>query len=148
MAKWDDTTLSTATTIAQWETEINDYAESGSDWSDKITLAKKIIKRDIEEKLRSAGYTCDYENDEEIINIINNADVFDLASDCKTLELIYKDLSRGDTESDFGQKMMDYRDKYSVMFDKAMKNLNLDTDQDDETDAYASTVLSIGRQSR
>ena len=147
MAKWDDTTLTSETTLNKWESEIADIYNN---ISDKITLAKKILKRRIEQNLRAMGYNAyiDYDADEEIINLINNADVFDLCSDCKTLELIYKDLSDGDKDSDFGLKMLDYAELYEKYYQNAITNLDFDYDQDNTTDEYKQKIYNVGRVTR
>lgn len=148
MATWAATTFSTAASIAKLETEINTL--TSSDWSDKIDLAKTMMGNDIQNVLVNRGMSnwTDFESGEVLLDIITNKSIFDIVSDFKTLQLVYMDLSQGDEDSVYGSKKAMYEEEYQKAFNTAMKYVDLDLDQDGETDIYKAKLNKVGRQTR
>jgi len=123
------------------------YAESKL--SDKIALAKSILGTDmslllVNNKLLSY---IDIEN-ENILDCIYNPTTLGIASDFKALELIYSDLARGDGESQFWQKSLDYRKKYLDYYPKLAKSLVIDPTQDGGNLIYYAQLDYVSQAGR
>ena len=82
------------------------------------------------------------------LDIITNASEFGMSSDFKCLELFYEDMSSGNENSPFYNKMELYRNRYKIAFRDAMKLADLDIDLSGVTDAYQANTESIGRNKR
>jgi len=126
---------------------ISIYANSKLD--DKIALAKKMLGTDMSLLLQNnkiLGYI-DIEND-EVLDCIYNPSTLGVASDFKTLELIYSDLARGDGESQFWQKSLSYRKRYLEYYPKLAKNLVIDLTQDGSNLVYYSQLDYVSQAGR
>jgi len=111
-------------------------------WADKIELAKQYLAIDIELLVINNGLRgyIDYAAGDDPKDLITNLSIFDMASNMKTLELIFSDLARGDQDSLFWNKMIYYRERYSMEMDKAWQLKNLDVDLDGATDSYRDSA--------
>lgn len=141
---WGNTIFSTTTTIAKWEQEINDL--TSSDWNDKIDLAKTIMGSDVELRLLKTGFGkyIDFKAGEDVKDLITNPEIFNLASDFKTLQLIYEDLAKGDTDSYFWVKSRLYKTRYDEELNRVWALKNMDYDQDEEVDEYKNDTFAAG----
>ena len=122
---------------------------ANSKLSDKISIAKKMLGTDmslllVNNKLLSS---IDIEND-NILDCIYNPTTLGIASDFKTLELIYSDLARGDGESQFWQKSLDYRKKYLEYYPKLAKSLVIDPTQDGSNLIYYAQLNYVSQAGR
>jgi hypothetical protein len=92
-------------------------------WQDKIDLAKKILKQDIVTDIL-ARYPA-IESDAEAIALVTNPEIFAIASDMKTLNLIYADLANSGYNQLYQAKAESYAQRYSHEKDKAMSAMRL-----------------------
>lgn len=113
-----DYTLTCTTSITWTDLSV------GGTWNDKIDIAKETIRLLIQDTLinRYTGYGWDYD---EIIDAITNPEVLNLASDYKTLESIYMDLSgkAGNIEV-YQSKIDQYSNKFASAIQSAMNALD------------------------
>jgi len=86
---WASSSLSTTGSIARWESDINDLADSGSNWTGKIDAAKELLGDQLEWYLKNQGVKVDASQGEILIDVIANPTVFSVTSDYATLALIY-----------------------------------------------------------
>ena len=137
MADWSATALSTATTIAKIESEVNDL--TSSDWSNAIATAKTMIGSRLENLLSQRGIGVNEVDGEELLDCVVDADtIFGLCSDFLTLHLIYNDLADGNNESSYHEKSVFYRAMFEEQLDVDIKRIKLDPNLDDTTDIYRS----------
>jgi len=129
---WINAILSTTTSLAKYESEINDLT-SGT-WANAIALAKEILGDKLEIILTNRGYSVD-EDEAALLDIIENPTVFNMTSDYLTLALIYEDLSQG-MEGLYKYKSEKYYTKFEKKFDEDVRRLNLDTNVDGTVDSY------------
>ena len=92
-------------------------------WQDKIDLAKKILKQDIVTDILARYPTI--ESDAEAIALVTNPEIFAIASDMKTLNLIYSDLANSGYNQLYQAKAESYAQRYSHEKDKAMSAMRL-----------------------
>ena len=92
-------------------------------WQDKIDLAKKILKQDIVTDILARYPTI--ESDAEAIALVTNPEIFAIASDMKTLNLIYSDLANSGYNQLYQAKADYYAQRYSNEKDKAMSAMRL-----------------------
>ena len=92
-------------------------------WQDKIDLAKKILKQDIVTDILARYPTI--ESDAEAISLVTNPEIFAIASDMKTLNLIYADLANSGYNQLYQAKAESYAQRYSHEKDKAMSAMRL-----------------------
>lgn len=116
-----------------------------SRWADKITLAKDILGVDLELRLLQDGYTVDYDDGENILDLIANPTIFTNASDFMTLHLIYTDLAIGQNDEVFQKKAELYENRYKLELEKTTKLVDIDIDMDGTTDAY-NQKLDLGSE--
>lgn len=86
-------------------------------WETKIEVAKDIIYNNLLAVLNQRNW--DYDLDD-----IENPSVLGIASDYKTLELIYLDLLGKNGSDRFEKKMLDYRARYNAEIRSAMSMLD------------------------
>ena len=133
MATWITAVLSTSTSIAKIESEINSL--TSTNWDNKIAIAKELIGDRLEVILNERGVRVDEAGGEVLLDVIANPTVFNLTSDYMTLHLIYDDLSQGQ-EGLYMQKLQKYNAYFERKFNEDVKRMNLDLDNDGNTDEY------------
>lgn len=133
MATWSTAVLSTSTTIAKIETEINSL--TSTNWDNKIALAKEIIGDKLEVILTERGIRVDEADSKILLDVIANPTVFNLSSDYLTLHMIYDDLSQGQ-DGLYLVKSEKYNAYFERKFSEDLKRMNLDLDNDGTTDEY------------
>jgi len=114
-------------------------AELVKDWQDKIDLANQMIYDTIYASLATkvSGDSID-----DIIDEIVNPEILSLASDYKTLELIFMDLyGKVGTSESIERKLAYYKSKYQEMMNKSLIAL----DFGDYGYVFANTMGSITR---
>lgn len=141
---WNDVELSTAQTIARIEGEVNSLLDP----TDKIALAKKILGRQLENLLSTRGYRVNEAGGENLLELVANPAVFDLASDYLTLHLVYTDLSISMGRESYQGKADFYHRQYESHFATAARAIQLDTDLDGRADVYRSNLFSVGKITR
>jgi len=110
-----------------------------SKWEEKITIAKNKIKNKLETHLVMRGYRdyVNYDNGEELINIIANPETFSMSSNYLTLHYIFRDLATlQDVDSMYYAKQREYKKDFDEEFEEAIRRINYDYDQDGSTDEY------------
>jgi len=110
-----------------------------SKWEDKISIAKAKLKNRLETHLVGRGYRdyVNYEDGEELIDIIENPETFAIASDYLTLHYIFRDLAvKEDVDSMYYAKQREYKKDYEEEFAEAVRRINYDFDQDSTVDKY------------
>ncbi|MBT6994537.1 MAG: hypothetical protein HN952_06230 [Candidatus Cloacimonetes bacterium] len=133
MADWSTAELSTTTSIAKFESEINDL--TATNWNNQIAIAKELLGDRLEVVLTERGISVDEAESEVLLNVIANPTVFNLTSDYLTLSLIYDDLSQG-MEGLYLSKSEKYKALSKMKFNEDLKRMNLDTNDDDIVDNY------------
>jgi len=109
--------------------------ETITSWQPKIERAKQKLKIDLELVLKNTLKYRPYQ-DLEIVDAINNLDIFKEPSDYLTLKYIYQDLARGSENSVYYVKMIKAERIYNEMMDYRTKLIDLDINDDGETDIY------------
>ena len=142
---WSGTDLSTTTTIATWEADINSL--TGDDWTDLIANAKGLIGARVENLLTENGVMVD-ESTYTLLDVVANPAVFQYTSDFLTLHLIFNQLAFGSGDSIYREKADYYEKKYQDQFDVDSKRINLDTDIDDSVDLYRANLIKVGVSAR
>jgi len=113
-------------------------------WSNKIAIAKQEIEREIKIILNRKFDQNDY--DEDLINMINNAEDFGLTSDYLTLSMIYQDIMISSDSSDIYSKKSDlYFRKYKNALAQNLEMVDIDIDFDDTTDVENVKFYQSGR---
>lgn len=113
-------------------------------WSNKIAIAKQEIEREIKIILNRKFDQNDY--DEDLINMINNAEDFGLTSDYLTLSMIYQDIMISSDSSDIYSKKSDlYFKKYKNALAQNLEMVDIDTNFDDTTDVENVKFYQSGR---
>ncbi|MCD4650628.1 MAG: hypothetical protein K8S56_02410 [Candidatus Cloacimonetes bacterium] len=143
---WETATLSSTTSIAAIDSEINQL--TSGNWNDKISLAKKIIGRDLENKLTRNNYSVDEAGGDVLLDIIANPQSLDLSSDYLTLHLIYADLAITLGRESYWQKAEFYRQEYGRHLNTALQALNIDCDGDGNPEKYRANLFTSGRINR
>jgi len=145
MGNWSDATLSTTTSIAKIETEINSLTNSTQ--ADKIALAKEILGDEVELALMDSKYKdyIDLSDNEDYKDLVANPTVFNLSSDYMVLKLIFEDLCGGNEESNYFGKYKLYAKKFDLQFQKDMQRINISTDLDSTAEEYAKDITRFGR---
>ncbi len=140
MGNWTDAELSTTTTLAALESEINSLTDS--DWTGKITLAKEEIGDRIEVYLKSRHYDSyiDFSEGQDIKDLISNPTVFNLSSDFYTLYLIYEDLAQGKNESAYYIKKQDYLQRFQDKIENDMQRIEISYDRDSTAEEYMQDI--------
>jgi len=128
---WSGATLSTTTSIAKIESEVNNL--TSTNWNDKIALAKELIGDRLEVILTNRGYKVDELDSEVLLDIISNPTVFNISSDYLVLSLTFEDLSQG-SDGLYKSKAEKYLAYFEQKFDEDIRRITLDTDLDDTTD--------------
>ena len=108
-------------------------------WTNKIALGKQFMGEDIEKYLQSIGYGTwlDYENDEELKDMITNLDIFNEANLYLVLSLIYEDLCISESDNDqYKFKADRYRNRYQTRLNMLFSLKNISLGADGETDIY------------
>ena len=119
-----------------------------ANWLDKISIAKKIIGRKLENQLASQGYSVDEGSGKILLDIVANPDLFDISSDYLTLHLIYTDLANAMGREMYWTKAEFYHRVFKDHFDAAAKAVNLDTTLDGSVDRFRANVFSSTRIKR
>jgi hypothetical protein len=115
-----DISLSTGLT---WNNAIVQYT-----WQNKITVAKTIIGNYLLTMLGKLGYTDDQlATGDTYLNYLDNTESLSLASDYKTLEGIYQDLSYKATNEVYERKIQMYADLYNKTIQDALYQLQFTT---------------------
>jgi len=140
MANWEDATLSSSTTLAQVESEINSL--TSSDWSAKIALAKEEIGDRLEVYLKGRYYDeyIDFEDDEDIKDLVSNPTVFNRSSDYYTLYLIYEDLAQGKSEGAYYTKKVEYKQRFEDKINIDLQRISISTDLDSDAEYYMQDI--------
>jgi len=112
----------------------------------KIALAKVFMGEDLERMLISAGYEVNESDDEILLDLINNKDLFNYCSHYLSLALIYEDEMTTGDETDIYKVKADryykrYKDKLSIVF--PLKDI--DTNEDGTTDIYKDGTVPVYR---
>jgi len=137
MADWSATALSTATSLAKIESEVNNL--TSTDWSNKIATAKTMLGARLENTLSERGIGVNEVDGEELLDVIVDPDViFGLSSDFLTLFLIYNELSDGGKNSSYQEKSDFYHGLFEDQLAVDIKRIKLDNNLDDTTDSYRS----------
>ena len=118
-----------------------EYISDGGDWNDKISNAKTIVGLDIEKLLRSYGVVVDEYNGKILLDVVANPANFNIASDYKTLQLIYEDLCEGSLSAEtFRKKADSYRVRYNAEIQEAWKRINIDYLASGNVDVYHANL--------
>ena len=135
MSDWSSLSLSTGTSLAKIENEINQLTDS--DWDNKIETAKDMLGSRLENALAERGIDVNEEDSDVLLDVIVDPDIiFALTSDFLTLFLIYNDLSQGKAGGIYEDKAAFYHDIYEEQLAVDIKRMKLDINLDDETDVY------------
>ena len=133
MADWSAAVLSTSTSIAKIESELNNLTVTN--WDNAIAFAKELIGDKLEVLLTDRGYSVDEANSEVLLDVIANPTVFNLTSDYLVLSKVFEDLSQG-TDGLYKSKSEKYAALYERKFVEDVKRMNFDTNFDDVVDEY------------
>jgi len=99
----------------------------GGNWDDKIAIAKDIIRYDIERLLTEHKVWVDEESGQKLIDVIANPETYALASDYKTIQLIYEDMAETSLSAElYLKKANSYKLKYIAELNNAWQRSNLD----------------------
>ena len=122
---------------------------ANSIWDDKIALAKSIMGTDVSLLLNNNNLRQYLDDDDNVLDSIYNPTVLGLASDFKTLELIYKDLARGaELPSLYWSKGKAYEKSYKEYLQKQVKMLTIDVSQDGTNLVYYSDLDFVSQAGR
>lgn len=121
----------------EWVTVTN-----GGSWADKIDVAKSIIGFDLEKLLTDHNITVDEAAGQKLLNVIQNPQTFALASDYKTIQLIYQDLSESSLNGElYAKKAEHYARQYRDDLFQAWLRINLDPSLSGTTDVYRADLI-------
>ncbi len=113
-------------------------------WQPKIELAKTEITRELKVMLNRKFNQNNYEDD--LIDMINNAEDFNLVSDFLVLKMIYEDMMISSETSDIYQKKAEmYERYYKNALTQALELVDLDLDFDGDTDIEEAQMRQISR---
>jgi len=120
-----------------------------SRWASKITLAKAFMGDDLERMLINAGFNVNEADDEVLLDLINNKDIFDYCSHYLTLSLVFEDLmTSGDDTDIFKLKADRYYTRYKDKLEIAFGLKDIDLNEDGTTDIYKDQSLATLRKVR
>jgi len=143
MGVWGAAILSSTTTIAEIETEVNTL--TATNWNNAIALGKELIGDKLELLLTSKGIKVDESGGEVLLDVILNPTVFNRSSDYLVLSSIYEDLSQG-MDGLYKIKAEKYDAKFTLKFAEDLERMNLDTNLDSAADIYRFSA--VGELSR
>lgn len=136
----DDNTDKLEIVNANWQ-----LVPEKSSWTDKIAVAKTEIEAVLKNYLKTDfskngrysfydlnRYTVTY--NQELLDIINNLDIFNTASDYLVLYMIYRDLALGGNNSQYQAKADNYKQAYHQELEKNLQLIDIDLDADGQTD--------------
>jgi len=124
------TTLSTSLSIARFEENINTLTDTN--WNDKITVAKDMIKKQI----------LLYINNVDKLDDLEDLDIFGIASDYLVLHLIYTDISKGKTSGTYITKAGQYLQLYKSELNETLDLLNKYNTSETSATSFYSGKLS------
>lgn len=136
----DDNTDKLEIVNANWQ-----LVPEKSSWTDKIAVAKteieavlkNYLKTDFSKNGRYSFYDLNryvVTYNQELLDIINNLDIFNTASDYLVLYMIYRDLALGGNNSQYQAKADNYKQAYYQELDKNLQLIDIDLDADGQTD--------------
>lgn len=144
MASWNDTVLSTSSSIERIEKGVSTLLSSSLTFTNnKIALAKDLLKARIQSELKAGNYDylVDYENGKQLIDLIANPEIFALASDYYTCALIYADVATSNSSGAYVAKSANFMQEYDVQFLLAYATIHISRTQDGETTDYNPTTI-------
>lgn len=113
---WNDTVLSTTSSIARHQYNVNSLCTIGTDWNDKIAIAHQKLGNDLIGRM--------YNNLDSLDDIQNTA-TLQLAEDYMTLALIYTELSANGLNEVFIGKRDWYWRMYSLQLSQSIPRIKL-----------------------
>jgi hypothetical protein len=141
---WNDVTLSTSQSIARIEGEVSSLLDPG----DKIELANKMLRRQVENFLSGRGYQVNENAGESLLDLVGNPSVFDLASDYLVLHLIYSDLAISMGHDAYQSKAEFYHRQHVTQFEAALRAVRLDPLGDGHPEPYRAEMFHVGKITR
>lgn len=110
---WNDTTLTTTTSLLRFESRITSQSNYTVDqWSSKIQLSKDKLYYDLNNRMTSAS-----------IATITNLDTLGFASDYLTLALTYTQLANNGLNEVFQTKKQFYWNQYTYELNAAIHRI-------------------------
>lgn len=113
---WNDTVLSTTSSIARHQYNVNSLCTIGTDWNDKIAIAHQKLGNDLIGRMY---------NNLDSLDDIQNTDTLELAEDYMTLALIYTELSANGLNEVFMSKRDWYWRMYSLELSQSIPRIKL-----------------------
>ena len=113
---WTDITLSTTSSIARHQYNVNGLCTTGQDWNDKISIAHQKLGNDLIGRMY---------NNLTALDDIQNTDTLELAEDYMTLALIYTELSANGLNEVFMSKRDWYWRMYSLELSQSIPRIKL-----------------------
>lgn len=101
-------------------------AETNDTWSDKINLARLMIRYEVENALTDRGIWVDELNGQTLADVVTNNETLRVACDYKTLCLIYEDLGLGGMSELYVNKAKRYEQLFRQELALALRRLSLD----------------------
>lgn len=101
-------------------------AETNDTWSDKINLARLMVRYEVENALTDRGYWVDELNGNNLADVVTNTATFRVACDYKTLCLIYEDLGLGGMSELYVNKAKRYEQLFKQELAQALRRMSLD----------------------
>jgi hypothetical protein len=141
---WNDVTLSTSQSISRIEGEV----ASLLDPADKIALADKLIRRQVENLLASREYRVDESAGQSLLDLVGDPMVFDLASDYLVLHLIYSDLAVTMGREMHQSKAEFYHRQFETQFNAAVRAIRLDPNRDGHSEPFRADLFTVGKMTR
>lgn len=120
MAAWTASVLSTTSSIARHQYNINSLCTIGQDWNDKIAIAHQKLGNDLVGRLY---------NNIDTLDDIENTDTLELAQDYMTIALIYTQLSANGLNELFMSKRDWYFRMYSLELSQAIPRIKIYNEQ-------------------
>lgn len=116
-----------------------------SSWQDKIAIAKteigSVLKNYLKTDFSTNGrYNYDYyyryaiSQSVDLLDIIDNLEIFNICSDYLVLSMCYQDLSTGGYTSQYSEKAEAYKRIYQEKLAENLKLINIDINDDGNTD--------------
>jgi len=120
-----------------------------SRWASKITLGKSFMGDDIERMLINAGFNVNEADDEVLLDLINNKEIFNSCNLYLVLSLIFEDLmTSGDDTDIFKLKANRYYTRYKDKLEIAFGLKDIDINEDGTTDIYKDQSIATPRKVR
>lgn len=114
----------------------------GGNWNDKIAIAKDILRYDIERLLTEHQILVDEEIGQKLIDAVANPETYALASDYKTIQLIYEDMAETSLSAElYLKKANSYKLKYIAELNNAWQRSNLDPFLTGKADVYRADLM-------